>query len=507
MQNLDTQAALRYHEGTKHPGGFLMNPHHRYYPGLEPLPLKVYEGLDPLELPTAVASMGVRAEDAIAGDEPHSSGRQIPDLGVLGRILYFSAGITKKIQYHWGDMYFRAAACTGALYHIELYVVCGDLPGLAAGVFHYEPQLQSLVRLREGDYRGVLVDATGHELSIAQAPAILMLSDVYWRNAVKYQAREYRHTYWDSGTILSHTLAVCAAHHLPARVVMGYADDPANRLLDLDTRREAVIALVSIGVDSEADIPAAPELSPLNLPVKPISERETVFEAILDMHAASSLPSADAAATWRQQGTFLPLPDPMGPTVPLAAGTPSDAAIEEVIVRRGSARRFAREPVSFDQLSVMVRQSTHGVPADFLPQGGSVNHMYLIVHAVDGLAAGTYVYHPQSEALEQLRTGEFREEAGELALGQALAADAAANIYILTDLDAVLRGLGNRGYRAAQMNAGITAGRIYLAAHAQQCSATGLTFFDDAVTEFFSPHTRGKSVMFLIAVGRKTRQH
>ena len=44
-------------------------------------------------------------------------------------------------------------------------------------------------------------------------------------------------------------------------------------------------------------------------------------------------------------------------------------------------------------------------------------------------------------------------------------------------------------------------GRIYLASYALGLGASGLTFFDDAVTEFFSPHAAGKAVMFLAAVG------
>jgi hypothetical protein len=34
--------------------------------------------------------------------------------------------------------------------------------------------------------------------------------------------------------------------------------------------------------------------------------------------------------------------------------------------------------------------------------------------------------------------------------------------------------------------------RLYLATYAQHFGASGLTFFDDAVTEFFSPHAAGK---------------
>ena len=87
--------------------------------------------------------------------------------------------------------------------------------------------------------------------------------------------------------------------------------------------------------------------------------------------------------------------------------------------------------------------------------------------------------------------------------GQALAADASVNIFFMCDLAPVLEGFGNRGYRAAQLDASITAGRIYLASYAQRFGATGLTFYDDQVTDFFSPHARSKSVMFMVSLGKR----
>ena len=62
---------------------------------------------------------------------------------------------------------------------------------------------------------------------------------------------------------------------------------------------------------------------------------------------------------------------------------------------------------------------------------------------------------------------------------------------------------GNRGYRVAQMEGAIAGGRTYLATYALGLAATGLTFFDDDVTAFFSPHAAGKSVLFLTAIGRQ----
>lgn len=49
-------------------------------------------------------------------------------------------------------------------------------------------------------------------------------------------------------------------------------------------------------------------------------------------------------------------------------------------------------------------------------------------------------------------------------------------------------------------------GKINLAAYAQRLGASGLTFFDDDGTEFSSPDAAGKSVMFLVAVGKPARR-
>ena len=139
------------------------------------------------------------------------------------------------------------------------------------------------------------------------------------------------------------------------------------------------------------------------------------------------------------------------------------------------------------------------------PPGATLLDFYLIVHAVEGLPPGTYYYRRDQRSLELLREGNFRESAGRLGLGQQLPADAAVNVYSLCSLPTVLGRFGNRGYRVAQLEGGITAGRMYLGAYAHGFGATGLTFFDDDVTDFFSPHAAGKSVMFLVALGYPDR--
>ena len=163
--------------------------------------------------------------------------------------------------------------------------------------------------------------------------------------------------------------------------------------------------------------------------------------------------------------------------------------------------------ISFTQLSTILDRTNRSITADFLtPPGTSLCDLYLIVNAVDGLPAGTYAYRPTYGGLEPLREGTFRQEAAALALGQELAGEASVNLYYLTDLQRVVELYGDRGYRAAELEGGIRGGKVYLAAYALRLGATGLTFIDDDVTAFFSPHAAGKAVMFLIAVGRPRRR-
>jgi hypothetical protein len=51
------------------------------------------------------------------------------------------------------------------------------------------------------------------------------------------------------------------------------------------------------------------------------------------------------------------------------------------------------------------------------------------------------------------------------------------------------------------MESGIIGSKMYIAAYALGRGATGLTFYDDEVTEFFSPHAAGKSCILALAIG------
>src|SRR5258708_5372553 len=205
--NVNSEAAWNYHEATKHSyTSVRTNPHFLDFAN-QPLPFKIYQALEPSRMPTEVRQTGVAALSAIAGSVPAQT-NTAPDLEALAQLLYLSGGITRQRKFSGGEIYFRAAACTGALYEVELYLVCsdvcGDLANLQAGVYHFAPAEFGLRQLRAGDYRSVLVEATGGETAIAPAPLTLVCPCTHSRHSSKNHAPTHRPFGWDNRTLLAH---------------------------------------------------------------------------------------------------------------------------------------------------------------------------------------------------------------------------------------------------------------------------------------------------------------
>jgi SagB-type dehydrogenase family enzyme len=521
--NQDTGAARAYHESTKL---CYIDLRHK------PPAYKAYPGQPIVPLPTDFPWPDLPTLDAVAaGDQVAQSPL---DLTTLAQLLFFSAGLVNPdgIGAAAGEVHFRAAASAGALYPVEVYLVSGDIPELEAGVYHFSPADFTLRRLRRGDYRVELASAAASEEAVALAPATFILTALFWRSAWKYRVRSYRYCFWDAGTITANLLATAAAAGLPGRVVAGFVDDRVNSLLGIHPEREASLCLIPVGKDQGLSGDEIGDARPATRPNEPsaISHQPSVgltadelnaegYSEIGHIHAASSLPTEEEVVAWRS-GLQNPPPQGVRPLSQLQYPGEDEVGasgpLGEVIQGRGSTRRFARQAIAHSQLRVILDRSTRGTSADFLGPGvPSVLDLYVVVNAVEGLASGSYYWSTQAriergrnqKELKLLRAGAFREEAGHLCFEQALGADASAVVFLMADLAGVLGRYGNRGYRAAQLEAGIVGGKIYLCAHALGLGASGLTFYDDAVTSFFSPHAAAKSTMFVVALGVPARRN
>jgi SagB-type dehydrogenase family enzyme len=487
--------ARSYHEATKHSWESVRRGDHVLDWPNKPFPFKIYPEAQAVALPRELAPPACPTLEALAAAAARPSAGRI-DLPLLARLLFFTAGLTRKRVHPGGEViHFRAAASTGALYEVEIYVVAGAVPGLAPGVYHFGPGDLTLRALRPGDRRADLAEATGRPEQVRAAPVTLILSAIYWRNTWKYRARAYRHFWWNAGTLLANLLATAAAEGVAARVCLGFADGAVDALLGLDSHREASLALAPLGIDAPAP-PPVPSPEPLALATVPLSSRETDYPLVRQALAASRLPDGAAARAW--------VGEPAPPAA-LPSRLPASRPLGETILRRGSTRRFAHESIPGEALLAVLDAAVRDLPLDVDARPGRLVDVYLLVHAVDGFAPGAYVFDPTPRALRLLKPGEFRAEGGYLCLEQDLGADASAVVFFLADLEPVLARYGDRGYRAVSLAAGLLGGRMYLAAYSLGLGATGLTFYDDDVVRFFAPDATGKDAVFVTALGRSRR--
>ena len=493
--------AREYHNRTAHSPASVRSSGHTLEWDIKPFPFKVYTELAAITLPREIDPLAIDTLAAIASPGPAAA---TLDLGRLAAVLYYAAGVTRKKTYTGGaEVLFRAAASTGALYQTEVYAVVGEVAGLEAGLYHFCPGDFALRRLRAGDVRGALAAAAADD-AIGGRAATIVLTGIYWRNAWKYQARAYRHLFWDSGTMLANLLAAAGVLELIPRVATGFVDDEVNRLLGLDPAREVALELVALGPPT-APAPAPGTFGEIAHPTLPLSSSEVDYPLVREIHASSSLSTPDIVRAWRGGASGLTAAlrarETTGPRV-VALPAPREAAgrsLGETIQRRASTRQFGHASLTSAELGAALWAATRAFDAD-VPSG--LVDLYLIVNAVDDVPPGAYAYRPAGHVLQLLAGGNFRNRSSYLCLEQPLGGDAAAVIYFLARLDVLSEVVGDRGYRLANLEAGLAGGRAYLAAYAQGFGASGLTFYDAHVVEFFAPHAAGKDAIFVTALGR-----
>jgi SagB-type dehydrogenase family enzyme len=475
-----------YHQLTKHAPDVLRIKTRYIDWSSQPNPFKEYLEIEGLGLPDPAPDTGFPT--ALAITEGLGAPRPL-DGAEVARLLSLSAGVHRVLEIpNRPPIYFRTYACAGALYPIELYLASGGGEDLPPGLYHYHPLQGALRLLRDEDPRPWLVRASGRQHAVTEAPVSVILTGIPWRTTWKYEARGYRHLWWDAGMVLANLLALAASGGHQSQVVIGFDDDEVATLLGVDVEREMPICIVPIGYGQTGQHPVEPAVSPpeprLN-PAAPLSKFEKTYGEILEVHRSSKLAGSVAVQAWRIPRVESRSPDPG----PLCSGF----GIEKVIRRRGSRRVFEHHSIGADQLEGIIAHATNRLSCDW---GGDLVQIGLIANAVDGLESGSYSC---VGGTEQLTEGDLRKKASFLCLDQPLGGDAAATLFLMADLEHTTSILGNRGYRAAQLEAGIVAGRLYLGAYECRLGATGLTFFDDEVRAFFETEAEP---MLVVAIGR-----
>jgi hypothetical protein len=323
---------------------------------------------------------------------------------------------------------FRAAGSAGARFPLELYVAVPEGVALPPGVHWYHPEQHALVQVGPAPRAG--------------AP-LLVMTGVPWRTGWRYRERGYRHIYWDAGTALSQSLALADSAGVPAHLFTRFPDELIADLVGARLPHEFPVAVMALGEDG-------PQVAPSG-PAEP---------GIVDSRPVE-LPLVTAAQRAGASSSFGPAWPPGAAVRPAS----SEMTLDEVILRRGSQRLL-------DPTGTLPR-STLTAAMSAAMRGIEVPH-WVVVHAVEDVQPGLYRW-PDLDAV--LRGGDLRAEMYRVCMEQELPAEACFVAISAADLATV----SDRGYREAQLAAGLVEGRLHLMAYALGAAASGMTFYDSAI--------------------------
>jgi SagB-type dehydrogenase family enzyme len=447
----------------------------------------------PFKLMAASAERLALPDPALSVSEPAWS------IATLGALLWHVSGVSARR----GPIAFRTSPSSGALFSTELYVVALGVKGLAAGVWHYEPERHGLARLRPDL---LMLEAWLRPAVASNAAACIVATAVFGRSGHKYRDRTYRYVLADLGHALENLRVAAEALGGSARLLPQFDEARIDADLQLASQDESALAVAlladkamtgSMKVDVSGSWQAAPVAADDATPLALTSavHRATSLRRAAGAVPRPALPAAVAASAAAEPADALQLPP--------ATGRPS--GVLQLIASRRSIRRFAATPLSLQALSEVLHAMTRW-QTPLLSQAVRID---VVTPAVQGLAPRAWRYDSTSHRLQPRRPAAvaqqaLRTQSRRAALDQDVIGDAAAVFVWSIDRAAWATDPSGaaRGYRHAFLETGLQGERLYLAAGALGLGVCAVgAFYDEEASALVGVDAEREWVVHFAALG------
>jgi len=148
-----------------------------------------------IELPSPMLDSQTSVEEALSKRRSVREYRDAPlALNEVAQLLWSAQGITSPEG-------MRTAPSAGALYPLEVYLLAGNVDGLAAGVYHYHPHEHALSKVVEGDRRAALSEAALGQEAIRDGAVVIVIAGVFERTTRKYGERGIQYVHMEVGSV------------------------------------------------------------------------------------------------------------------------------------------------------------------------------------------------------------------------------------------------------------------------------------------------------------------
>ncbi|MBI2503495.1 MAG: SagB/ThcOx family dehydrogenase [Candidatus Latescibacteria bacterium] len=428
----------------------------------------------------------------------------------LSNLLTLTNGITGGIQTPQGIYYLRAAPSGGALYPTVIYVLVNRVEGLEPGLYHYAIDRHSLHRVKEGASSAEIAPWIMRGDLVRSSHVTVFLTAIFYRTSWKYGAeKSFRYVCLDVGHVAGNLTLAASTLGYAVCMVGGFDDSQVNTFLGIDEKEEAALLVIPVG--KAVDGPDGPEKTPVFQPAGLSAQdgKRSLMQFVQFGTRFRAVPGAQI----RPWGPESRQPKPYEGHRRISLPEPERAGmlVVETIARRRSSRTFTSHGVPLESLSSLLFYSAGwkgegGVRREeFAVDGIDPLEIYVVVNKVRGIEPGIYYYDRLVHELVVLRTGSFRQEIYEAGLFQEVVGASGVVFVKTVDYTRMAARYGDRGYRYANLQAGVIGNTLYLESIARGLGVTGIgAFFEGEVDGLLDLDRRRESTLYLTAVGVPT---
>lgn len=426
------------------------------------------------------------------------------DLNFFSQIFLLSYSITARIRYPGHDFYYRTVPSAGALYPSEIYLCTYPIGKTEPGLYHYGIRNQRLTPLRLSDLRDFVATASGIR-NYQGLAATFFITGNFFRSAWKYRARAYRYVLLDSGHLVENILLALKSTGVAFTIHYNFKDHELEHLIGLDHKRESCLACIHCwgkeipSGDGEKN-PAS--LSPEIIGACRVSSHEMIYREIVEIHEAGiKLPG------------FSSIQVPMIQKIGVSPGEWIQFSVPEKRIRkanysqavlyRRSRRNFTKKILSRDTFGNLLSLLFSQFEAD-LPKTQEFSFPICIgflAGNIEGWRPGFYLLDLENRKTGLVRPGVFTENMASVCLEQNWLGNAAVHFLFLTNLEAIDRMWGGRGYRYTMITSGKLGQMIYLGATALGIGCCGIgALYDDEAKALLGLNKESR-LLYLVASG------
>ena len=211
----------------------------------ETLPFEGY-AITPLPHPSQLESVSLA--DALVH---RTSTRELFPISLslshLAALLHYGYGVTRENQGTNFPRPFRTVPSGGALYPLEIFFHASNIEELPAGLYHYNPTLHHVRRLREKDETDRIAQSVVQPEVVRGTSLTIFLTAIFERSIFKYRDRGYRFVLLEAGHVAQNINLVATALGLGILNIGGFFDREIDELLGIDGVTHSTLYLLGLG--------------------------------------------------------------------------------------------------------------------------------------------------------------------------------------------------------------------------------------------------------------------